>query len=804
MKLVGWRLLLALGSALLFGLYARFPSASLLSFSCLVPWVLLYTDDRAPRVPFGYWILGAYLTWPALHPVAARWGPGVPFGMGLFFFIAWLPFAPALRRVHHRLGLPRSVSVAILWTATEFVRATFGFAHWDVFGLGYAQARFTWLIQIVDITGVYGVSLWCAAVNGWIADLIFAIRDGSEGLRGAIRQRRIVGGAIGILAALVLFLAYGALRTSTIVHEDGPRVAIVQPNVPHTQQNMAGVHMLQLVQSERGIPAGEADLIVWPENSVMDDLEREPLYLEDLAWLAERKDAWVLLGALGRAEEYPGKTTNNAFLVDRDGRIRQTYAKQVLFPWGEYIPLDRVAMRWFPPFAHLHRLVTRLAWGFQPTGEPGDETVQFELPWSGGTARFATMICVENAYPPIAAAAGRRDIDFLLNITSEGHAGGPIQEQFLRIAITRAVEQRASYVRAGNDGISGVIDATGRMRAILQGENGATVGTPGVLIATVPIANTGTSFYARSRDAFVLATVALAVVLLVWPRRRPGPGATSRAAATATIAIAAAVVTSACTGPPPLGTDTDRVAAALERGRQAVTRGNRKVALASFTTACATEEGCRLALAPLARLYEAGKSDDAAVELFTRIIERYPSLEPDARIVRGSFYERILDMRAAERDYLEAAETDPSARAFGRIGNLRLRLVEFAGAADAFRRGLEYAPDDPALRLSLARALRLTDDLTTSREMLETLVEEHPELALAWVQLGRTRWSQGEREPALEACRIALRLDPDNIQARLVLARHAVREGDLATVDRLTGEIRAIEESLGRGPRTRF
>ena len=85
-----------------------------------------------------------------------------------------------------------------------------------------------------------------------------------------------------------------------------------------------------------------------------------------------------------------------------------------------------------------------------------------EFPWRGGTSRFAPLICVENTYPPLPASAGRIGADFFLNITSEGLVGGPVQEQLLRIAMLRAIENRMSYVRVGNTGISGVIDATGR------------------------------------------------------------------------------------------------------------------------------------------------------------------------------------------------------------------------------------------------------------------------------------------------------------------------------------------------------
>ena len=87
-----------------------------------------------------------------------------------------------------------------------------------------------------------------------------------------------------------------------------------------------------------------------------------------------------------------------------------------------------------------------------------------------------TKLYDENTYPPIPAEAGRLGARFFINITSEGLVGGPIQEQLLRICILRAVENGIPYVRAGNTGISGFIDAEGRVRSVLRGRRGGSIG----------------------------------------------------------------------------------------------------------------------------------------------------------------------------------------------------------------------------------------------------------------------------------------------------------------------------------------
>jgi apolipoprotein N-acyltransferase len=145
----------------------------------------------------------------------------------------------------------------------------------------------------------------------------------------------------------------------------------------------------------------------------------------------------------------------------------------------------------------------------------------FELPWNGAALPFAVLICVENAYPPLVAEAGRMGARFFVNITSEGEVSGPIQEQLLRICIFRAIENHLAYVRCGNAGISGFIDPDGRVRSILTNARGGTIAIAGTLSDTVSLSRGGPTVYARSHDAFALACVLAAAGLAAAGALRP-------------------------------------------------------------------------------------------------------------------------------------------------------------------------------------------------------------------------------------------------------------------------------------------
>ncbi len=516
---MAWRLGLALLPALLFGFYARYPTLASLSYWVLVPWVLLYADDRHEKVPLGYYALGAYVAWAALYHAAAIRGWYVPFAMGVFGLPPWLLFAPALRRAHRLSRLPRTLTVPVLWTACEWLRSEITLGHFDLFALGYSQARFPALVQVADVTGVYGVSFLVAAVNGLVADLLFALRDRKGSVGAVFRSRRIVWSVSGVAVAFLAVAAYGWFCLTTARETEGPAVALVQPNVRHAMWRVSGVHLSQLVLTERQVPAGAADLIVWPESAVLDYIGSDRVYLEDLGWLSRRKGAPLLVGALERSETVPGRAHNVAVLVDEEGKILGEHRKRLLFPWTEYLPFDDVFESVSPSLHRWHRSLVRRVWGGMGIDLPGERAELLRLPWRGGDLPFGVVLCHEHIYPPAASEIARLGPRFIVNPTSEGEAAGAMQEQMLRISMLRAIESRVAYARCGNSGISAIVDAQGRRRSILRGERGRTVLDAGVLLDHVPLSPGGVTLYAHSRDAFAKGLVLLSLVLLLPLRR---------------------------------------------------------------------------------------------------------------------------------------------------------------------------------------------------------------------------------------------------------------------------------------------
>lgn len=762
------RLALALASTLLLGAYASFPELAFLNYLALVPWTILYTDPKRGKVSWVYFAVAAYLTWVLCHRTATLWGWWVPWAMAPFFVPGWLPF-PFLMRAARRTGLPRTLTLPVVWVAVEWLRTLVSLGHFDLYLLGYSQARFIRLAQIADITGVFGVSFLVAAWNGLFADLFFVLRESGWSPSALRRNRRLKRCAVAVFAGTLLVGVYGAVRIATVRYQPGPRLAVVQPNVAHTINNYMGVSLAQIRMTDRRIAPGSADLIVWPENAILDDLRRKDAYLDDIRILLERKKAWLLLGSQGRAAGRPDRTTNSAFLVDETGTIRGSYAKQILYPWSEYVPFDGFLGHVAPPLQRLHRMLVRKAWGYVSTGVPGPGMTLFHLPWHGGTLPFAALICVENSYPALVAEAGRMGARFFVNITSEGSVGGTIQEQLLRICMMRAIENRIPYVRAGNAGISGFIDADGRLRRLVTNSKGGSIDVAAAATDAVALSAGGPTLYARSHDAFALLCVLGALGLAAAGLWR-GPSAPLGRVATATAAVAAlaAVLSASACGAGP------------------------------FEKACGDEASCRQAIPGIAAAMRKRDALESGIEVFGRIAARYPALASEALAYRAYFLERSRDSLAAARDCETVLAARPTAGTWAMLGTLRERMNEIPGALQAFLQAARLDPGDPRIRFHLAQTAWEAGDGAFARVQVSAVLAATPRDARARTLLAKIDLDDGKRSEALAELGRAAADDPTNIESRYYLARLAWRDGRDADFERWFRELRADEEKLGR------
>lgn len=467
-------------------------------------WLAAAAPTRWQAFAVGWWFgagfFGASLYWVSfallveadkfawLIPIAIL---GFGFGLGLFSALAAL----AVRLTPGNLSA-KVLVLAGTWALLEWLRA------WIFTGLPWNPVGSIWafsdaMIQGAAQVGVFGLSL----VTVWAAAAVGAVADDGAHLR---RAPRFVSGLAFL--ALVLFWGAGQQRLDAAADEDVPnvRLRLVQPNIPQAekwrpelrQRNMA----MQLDFSAAPPHAGEPapTHVIWAETSAPFFLANHEPWRKRVAAVTPPGGVTILgaprlLSDPSReaAPNAPFKVANALLAVDGQGDVVASYDKFHLVPFGEYVPLSD----WLP----LDK-ITQGAGAFTP----GPGPVTLTLP---GLPPLSPLICYEVIFPHEVTDPAHRP-QWLLNLTNDawyGKTAGP--HQHFVSARLRAAEEGLPAVRVAFTGISGIIDAYGRVRAQRA------LGEKGFVDGNLPKALETPGLYARFGNT-VPVTLALALIVL--------------------------------------------------------------------------------------------------------------------------------------------------------------------------------------------------------------------------------------------------------------------------------------------------
>ncbi len=405
---------------------------------------------------------------------------------GLFAFLFSLNFKSS------RLPVPFFASS--LWVALEFLRS-YVFTGFPWSSLGYTQHKFLSIIQIADITGIYGISFLIIAVNNAIAELLL--------IRRRVREMPLFPLSLSVIWLSLLFffisafIIYGQWRLSQERPGATLRVSVIQGNIeqdrkwdPAYQDAVMETYSNLSLQAVSSSP----NLIVWPETSVPFFFGTDKKYTENLTVLQSRLGAYLLFGSVLVKEK--GKErhllSNSALLLGESGNVVYIYDKIHLVPFGEYVPLQKILF-----------FIDKLVVGI---GDyiPGNRHEIAETPFG----EFAPLICYEVIFPGLVRKFYLNGGDFIVNMTNDawfGRTTGPYQH--FSIAAFRAVENRKPLIRAANTGISGFIDSNGRIIAETSLFQQA--------ILTTEIKTDRTlSFYTKYGDLFSYVCIVFSIILL--------------------------------------------------------------------------------------------------------------------------------------------------------------------------------------------------------------------------------------------------------------------------------------------------
>ena len=387
--------------------------------------------------------------------------------------------------------LPALLIVPLLWVSLEFMR-TYMLTGYPWALLAYSQYKFLTIIQIADITGVYGVSFLIAALNGLIFDL-------------TCRENKLRPVATGIVFAVIMAvtLFYGAGKLAE--GEEGPefKVSVIQGNIPQDKKWDARFQKEVIDTYKRltleALPEGP-DMIVWPETAVPFVFGYNEDLTEEILSFQKGLETHLLFGSILLNRTKPGESnyTNSAVLLSPQGDVASVYDKMHLVPYGEYVPFRDLI-----PFAK--RLTAGIGDFY-----PGEEHLVMKTPF----AKIGNLICYEIIFPGQVRSFVENGADVLVTITNDawfGRTSAPYQH--FAIAVFRAIENRVPVIRSANTGISGFIDSKGRI------SNTSDIFVEAVVNEKV-IAGKRRSIYTEYGDIFVWLCVIGSFMLIIIKLRK--------------------------------------------------------------------------------------------------------------------------------------------------------------------------------------------------------------------------------------------------------------------------------------------
>jgi len=396
----------------------------------------------------------------------------IPVAYGLFFFLPFLAdrlIAPRLRGYLSTLVFP------LAWITIEFV-ISLATPYTTWFSLAYTQYGNLPLVQIVSVTGIWGLSFlitWFASVVNWAWEQDFMWSK--------------VRGGVGLYAGiLILVLLFGGARLALFPPQSNTvRVATVTRSfdlsrTTECEQEWECIRGLlaellddYLEDSRQAARAG-AKIIVWQEGAVFVLEEDEAAFIERGRELARQEEIYLGMGLMVVPRDRPPTyRENKVILIDPSGSIMWEYLKAHPVPGDIDVPGD----------------------GQVPTQD---------TPYG----RIASVICFDMDWPSLGRQAGRAGTDLMLIPADDWLAIDPLHTH---MAVFAAIQNGFSMIRSTYEGLSIAVDYQGRVLAAMDDFTTEEV----VMIANVPMEGV-TTIYSRIGDLFAWLCVVGFVSVVGW------------------------------------------------------------------------------------------------------------------------------------------------------------------------------------------------------------------------------------------------------------------------------------------------
>lgn len=329
--------------------------------------------------------------------------------------------------------------IPVFWLISDWLRGYvltgFPWAY-----LGYSHAD-TPLVGLAPVLGVQGITLSIMVICGALTLLI---------------QKQKIGLSLTVIGAL-LISAFILQKQQYTTAQPEINVSLVQGNIDQNEKwkkdQLSPSLQKYVALSERALDS-QPELIIWPESAIAALEVNVQAFLQPLSADLAAKNKTLITGIIGydlKTDNYYNSIITLGKLPKRQGYSLQggnRYQKHHLLPIGEFVPFETL-LRPLAPYFNLPMS------SFQ-RGAQVQNNLQTEQ------ASLAAAICYEIAFPELLRKNIGEKTGIILTISNDAWFGNSIgPDQHLQIARMRAIEFARPLLRATNNGVTAIFDASG-------------------------------------------------------------------------------------------------------------------------------------------------------------------------------------------------------------------------------------------------------------------------------------------------------------------------------------------------------
>lgn len=344
----------------------------------------------------------------------------------------------------------------VIFNKISSIKAIYGFP-WTL--IEYSQYKNIFLIQIAEFIGGEGISFLIVFFNIVLANfLIWLLNIEKIGDRFVRRQQPGIGFIITSFLFIIILISIVYLSGVILFNKNqkelvnkSQSICILQGNLPikATRGGYLDIDLAKKTYDDL-LEKNNASLIIIPEGALPTVFNFDKETQNWLKNITKEKQTEIIIGSICKKKQNK-KPTNCAVYNSslKDDFI--FYEKERLVPFGEFTPFYKV----MPNF--LKRLISSsLGRGFMEG--KNQKLVNTTI------GKCGVNICFELIFPAIIRKQSAGGANLLINLSDLSWFSSDIlKQQFLSFGVFRAIENRKPLIITANNGISAVIEKSGRI-----------------------------------------------------------------------------------------------------------------------------------------------------------------------------------------------------------------------------------------------------------------------------------------------------------------------------------------------------